>query len=314
MRLRRGVLNIANRACVLWALALGWLLPPTAAHAQLQLSWSAPEGCPDRASVLAAIDPALGSRVSVEAEVERHASGFTIRVHVQTDSGASREQFAADDCALFVRLLAVQVSLLGTERAAELTRPETARARAVANELRPAAKSSDVRWSGRALALAGTSPLAAFGVSVGAAYRSDPFELELRGGYLFPRDRSFAQQPAAGGTFQAWFAGLRGCAYSPWPAPSARLELAACAGIESGIVRGRGRGVMPAHTTDRPFVSLSAGLAVALSLGRVFAVRLEGDALFGLVRPDFFVRNLGELQRVPKVGVRGMFGIEARLP
>ena len=284
------------------AILLLLLLLPSRAQAEPTLDWNAPSGCPDAATVEHAVKHASGesawqSPLDVEAEVERIATGYALTLVVRTSTGESRERILASDCSLFVRLIAVKVSLLVTE--AEPTRP---------------AAYGGSAWSVRVQGIVTMLPVPppAFGLALGGAYRTRLLRLELLGSYVFPRTRSFEQQPRAGGTFQAWSAAARACFVSPWPRAELLFELAGCGGIEAGLVRGSGFGVSPAKVTDRPFSMASASLSITIPLSPMFALRADIDLLLGLLRPSFFVRNLGTAHRVPSLGARGFLGAELR--
>lgn len=214
-----------------------------------------------------------------------------------------------------MRLIALKISLLATEPEPDVPVPSSrASAAAVGGDRTVEARHR--AWSLRAQALVVTTPVPApaFGAALGAGYRFGLLRLELLGSYLFPRDRSFSPGHEAGGTFQAWSAAARACAVSPWPHAEQAFELAGCAGIEGGLLRGRGFGLSPAKVTDQPFLLASAGLSATVPLGSRLAVRADVEVLFGVVRPDFFVRNLGTLHRVASIGTRGFLGVELRWP
>jgi hypothetical protein len=293
-------------------LAAAWAAAPSFACAEPQLAWSAPAACPDEAAVRGAmegaLDPAEAPRatLSVDAEVRAGRDGFELLLAVQTPSGTSRERLVASDCALFVRLIALKVALLSTAADAAVS------GAGVAAPKPPASLGAQLSpWSLRAQALAGSAPLPAAGLGVtgGVGYRADWLQLVGLASYLFPRELYFAEQPGVGGAFQGWVIGARACGVSPWP-----LALAACAGVEAGLVRGQGLSVTPANVTDRPFASATAGVSATAALGRLVGLRLDVEALLGVVRPAFFVRNLGQLDRAPALGARALLGVEVRLP
>jgi hypothetical protein len=130
--------------------------------------------------VRSAIDHAAGplarrSTVRVEAEVEQRTGPYELTLVVQTATGSSREHLVASDCSLFVRLIALKVSLLATE-------PEP-----TASAIPAAVSGSDEHtttihaWSLRTQAFAATTPVPtpAFGMALGAGYRIDALRFEV---------------------------------------------------------------------------------------------------------------------------------------
>ena len=116
-----------------------------------------------------------------------------------------------------------------------------------------------------------------------------------------------------GGRFDAWRVFARGC-FVPKAGPRDRIELPLCPSFEVGQVRGRGLDDLP--------ISLEANLLwVALGLGQgLWFAPLERLAL-GVdlqlavpLRGGRFLIETVEIQRITPLAVRGLVGLELRLP
>lgn len=154
-----------------------------------------------------AIDRAAGpvarrSTTKVEAEVEQVADAYQLTLFVQTATGSSRERLVASDCSLFVRLIALKVSLLATEPEPESERTTSSRQGAAA----AVGGNGDYTalahaWSLRAQAFVATTPVPspAFGIALGAGNRVHALRLELLGGYLFPESARSNDNPTQAG-------------------------------------------------------------------------------------------------------------------
>ncbi|HKU39948.1 MAG TPA: hypothetical protein VJR89_17430 [Polyangiales bacterium] len=284
------------------------------ARAQTQLEWEAPAGCPDEAAVRAGIERRLATSperarlapMRIDALVTREATRYRLELTLQTATGESHELLFAEDCALFARLIALQASL----SAAPLTAASALPPRAHAARQREPPNA----WSVRASGLVATTPLPApaYGLGLGAALHVLPLRFELSAGYLWPREQRYALRRDVGGALSAWLVGLRACAVGRLAA----VELAGCAGLDGAILRGEGRGVDPELVSHRFALAVSGGVFANLPLGRALSVWLGADLPLSLMRPTFQVQNLGlgALYRPPRLGVRGMLGLEVRVP
>ena len=122
--------------------------------------------------------------------------------------------------------------------------------------------------------------------------------------------RSVVRDGGAGGQFDAWLAGAVGC-YVPG---RSKLELPVCAGVEAGQVRGQGLETLP--TVDRaafPYVALRLAPGITWVPIERLAIGFDLELAAPLTRGEFVVDAI-VVQRVVPVTVRGMLGIEIRLP
>jgi hypothetical protein len=114
----------------------------------------------------------------------------------------------------------------------------------------------------------------------------------------------------AAARFDAWRVEARGC-WVPTPGP---VELPLCVGVELGSVRGRGLPPTPEPTSTRFF-----WVAPTLSQGLIWAPveRFAFGPELGLVSPltrGRFVAGALEIDRLARIGVRGLLVLELRLP
>jgi hypothetical protein len=276
-------------------------------RAEIALAWQAPAGCPDAAAVEQTMrkwlessgTPAGDADVHIDADVAAAPSGYVLALQLRTPSGARRTNMVSATCDVFAQLIALQASLLIADQPAEpmpRTAAEAAPTQALALRVHGALASSPLPWP-------------AAGLGVGAAYVALPLRVELGLGYVFPRERRYDTQPEAGGSFQSGFVSLRPCAATRF----GRVEVAGCVSAEVGILRGHGFGLSSARGTNRHWFALAAGPALNVHVAPAWSVWLGLDLLWSLVRPEFYVAELGPLYRTEKLGVRAALGIELRI-
>lgn len=142
------------------------------------------------------------------------------------------------------------------------------------------------------------------------ALRTRSARVELRGRWAMPQ-RTFDQgHPDAGVRVDLWTLGASGCYAPRWQ----RLEFPICAGLEFGVMRGRGVGV----TRPRQAQMLYAAVPVDANLlwAPIPRVGLLVGAGAGptLVRPGFRLERAGQLFRAGPVALRVVLGVELRFP
>jgi hypothetical protein len=122
--------------------------------------------------------------------------------------------------------------------------------------------------------------------------------------------RSVVRDGGAGGQFDAWLVGAVGCFVSG----RAKLELPVCAGVEAGQVRGQGLPTLPiVDQAAFPYVALRLAPGVTWVPIDRLAIGFVLELAAPLTRGEFVVDAI-VVQRVVPVAVRGMLGIEIRLP
>jgi hypothetical protein len=292
---------------------------PAAADAAPPLAWSAPEGCPDRASLEAAIERLLGEpiakadRAPARAEVAADAGGFALRVTMGGDAGRARELRAAT-CAEAADAAALVIALAWGEgaRAPPPVAHDAARPAREARTTRAAPPATAERVRGRLSVLAafeaGPLPSIAPGFGVALGVSRGPLRGELFGEALLEQ-RATLEGGAAGGDLALYVAGLRAC----WSALSTPIELAPCAGLEAGGVRGAGFGVPAARSATSPWLSPFFGLSMEKAFLDPWLAGLRVEALVPLVRERFLLGST-ELHRPSPLAARLELTIGARWP
>lgn len=133
---------------------------------------------------------------------------------------------------------------------------------------------------------------------------------EAYGRYWFPRDERVEGDPALGGVFRSWAAGLRGCGWLGRGAVSFPL----CGALEVGQIIGRGTGVSDSRTGFGTWAGGNATAGVAWSPAPQFAILGAVEGTVAIARPRFEITNIGVLHQPAPVGMRAFFGTEVRFP
>ncbi|MFV8751013.1 hypothetical protein ACNOYE_10750 [Nannocystaceae bacterium ST9] len=313
------------------------------------LDWQAPATCPSEAEVLARVrarvPASTSATLSIRARVSADESSHRVELELRNAEGESMRSFAARDCETLTDAVVLVVAVtfdpvwlveqLERERAPsegpELEAPEPEAPEPEAPEpeapestridapielglqLEPAAEPSprvSLRVGLRAFGGGGYGPTRGAHGFVGGALAliGERWRVELGARWSAPRVVRRAE--GAGGRFEAWSLGARGCFV-----PVARaLEFPLCLGIEAGLVRGRGLESLPrVETASFPWVagSVAQGLWWA-PLDRL-ALGVELELVLPFTRGSFLVDER-EVERIAGIGVRGLAGVELRLP
>jgi hypothetical protein len=133
--------------------------------------------------------------------------------------------------------------------------------------------------------------------------------VEAYGTYWLPRSVTSEDDPAIGGRFWLWSAGLRGCVVPE----VGKVSFPLCAGAEAGQMVGRGTGIENPVVGGQPWLGVAIAPHVAWypipRLGVVFGA----DLLVSVLRPGFGIDYVGPLHRAAPVAGRGKLGLEVRL-
>jgi len=306
-------------AIALWATALAEALP---AHAQLppaiELSWQAPDGCPDEAQVRAEAARALGtapatsSPLVAEAQVERSGEGYVLHLRTRFEGKLGERRLEARDChALMQSVTLVLGVLLGAEPS-----PEPAPAPALDPVPAPAPAPAPVPVPAPDEPTTAEPPRRPrpFALLLGAglqlALMPEPaflglFGAELRLGALalgaqVQGSQPTEQQPATGVATR--MAGLGGALLACYRWPVTSMALGLCAGARAAALRARGEGpAIDPSAAVAPWYALFAGADLTWPRDAVLGLRLWADAAVSLARPRFVVQGVGEVHRVPPV-------------
>lgn len=116
-----------------------------------------------------------------------------------------------------------------------------------------------------------------------------------------------------GGRFDAWRVSARGC-FVPTLGARDRLELPLCPGVEFGQVRGRGLDSLPiALEASFPWVALGLGQGLWFAPLDRLAIGVDVQLAVPLRGGRFLIETI-EIQRIAPLAVRGLVGVELRLP
>lgn len=132
-----------------------------------------------------------------------------------------------------------------------------------------------------------------------------------RGRWIPPR-RTLADDPTRMGRYDGGLGGVRACVVPAFA--RVRLEAPICAGIEAGVLRGRGIEPTPNPTTaTQPWAAVELGPGLLYVPKRWVALGLELDLVVALLRGGFTAGN-AVTQSLAPVGVRALAGVEFRFP
>jgi hypothetical protein len=296
-----------------------------------ELHWDAPAGCPGESAILDAVRHWLAQSaerldpraVRVDARITAQAGGFGLDLELQSPSGRSREQLRAERCETFVDVVALKVTLASPPLGAASTDiPPRAPAGGASRVLEadPANRAADPASPGQNSAI-GVSARLLGGVGLGSlpglapnaaamgSLRVGPFRFELGANYGFPSTVRYSSVPTAGAELQL-LTGIAQACFSPLVRP---VELPICAGIELGVMRGRGFGVSEAYTSDQLWAAAVLAPALRVPLFGPVSAWIELRGLAVLARPRYHVRNLDVLYEPERFAVRAMAGLEFAL-
>lgn len=322
----------------------GWfVVAASLGSPQVDVVWSGPDACPrDRfvdalAHHLASSDAAP---VGVAAEVVEQAGAWrlTATLSARGETYAPRS-FAGRSCEAVVDAAALATAIaidpLHVEDAPDLAVPEPAadepavaepQERIAADEVSPpvvasrtiaptrvAAKRTRVRGL---FAIAGTIdggalPGVGGGLVASAGIIRRKLRLELSASWRAPvRVRSLEDRDV-GARVQVIAAGARACRTIT---PTRALELPLCAGVDAGVLRGRGFGLSPDRTTTLPWIAAIAAAGVSWSATDRLALFVRSELGVPILQQELAIRGLATIDRVAPVFGRAAAGLEVRFP
>lgn len=293
-------------------LALGLAAKSGTASAddRFTLAWDAPSGCPSRAiverTVRAWMEPDRGGQASptvrVEAAVRPADGGWELDLSLASPGGSEHQLLRASRCETFVEVVALKVAL-AADPAAIL--------RSLATALPPSPEPLAPRFAVRGALGAGIGPLpdiSAF-AAVAGSLEWPGWRLEAGVTGWLPRPAAYPDLPNVGANFTLVTGGARGCLV---PAMG-KVDFPLCAGVEVGALQGTGFGATRDEASTELWTAGVAGPAARIPLGGSTSLWIGADAVVGVVRPSFFVRNLDQLYRPDPVAARTWAGFELRL-
>jgi hypothetical protein len=283
--------------------------------------------------------------LEVTASIMPVAEGFEARIELRNREGAGERSLSSRDCSLLtdaivlviaVTLDPVTTAARSSQRDAEIrARPEDESPAPVSEPVPPSpptdedrgisiglgsedaadsttSSTSRLQLGLRVLGGGGFGPTNTGYASLAGSFAliGERWRVAIDGRWAVRR--SVVRDGSVGGQFDAWLVGAVGC-YVPGPARG-RLELPVCAGVEAGQVRGQGIETLPVvDTAAFPHVALRLAPGVTWVPIERLAIGFDLELAAPLTRGEFVVDAI-VVQRVVPVAVRGMLGIEIRLP
>jgi hypothetical protein len=304
---------------------------PTPA-AGVELTWSAPEGCPPVEDVRARLDALLGDRqagapfVRLEATVSRKDGTFALQMRTETASGISTHALSSPDCQALADgaalVAAVAADPLAVDRSLDASQSEepelppdevtVTRTPPDDDDDLPRGRLRLARFALRADGLLeyGMLPKLGLGPVITAGLIGPQWRVELGAIVLVPRPVFTDDTNTAGAAIGSWSLRARGCGV-----PVVRIvEFPVCAGFEGGQMTARPLGNVTDNRDDRRgFGLFSFGGGFGIS-PRPFIALLAGvDGIVALSRPRFDVAGM-LLHQPGRIGVRATVGLELRVP
>ncbi len=319
-----------------------------AASPHLELSWTGPPSCAEKAPVEAEVErllaraPAGGPTLHVDARVEpRGPDRYHLVLETSEGENRFRRELDAASCEELTKPAALVIALAidpeATARVLAETVPESKDvpapvdappqpvARPEVSPAPPPAVAPDQGvarpppanprvWSPyvRPAVVFDSSvlPAPSTGPGVGIGIASSAWRFELGAFYLPARFAEVGPSITKGGDISLTAGTLSSC-FVPIREP---LELGPCLGMEAGVLHGEGVGVSAPAEDDVPWLAARAGGRVAFAFGRNFAASLRADALARVGRGEFVVENLGRVHSPGSFGLRLEAGLELGLP
>jgi hypothetical protein len=306
----------------------------------VDLTWSAPPGCPDEAQARAVVarlagDPGRstdGPRVTVRVDVSPSVSGLwgaRIAIEQGGDAAPHERRIEGSSCVEVADAAAVAIALaLASPGPSPAASPPLAPPAPAAPPRVPApppvpALPGDVPDppAQRGLAVHGglratggfdfaSLPAPAFGTVVSGVLVLGANRVEINGSAWLAQPVAATAQAMAGARLALYAAGVRYCRTFV----ESVVELAGCGGIEAGEMHGSSYGVTQPASGAAPWVAPGLGLDGRWGFSRHLALTAGLDGLVPLVRESFAIAGIGALYRPPPVTGRALLGLELRFP
>jgi hypothetical protein len=269
---------------------------------ELEVEWTAPEGCPDSAEVTSRVSRLLGgvvkSKLTAVTDVMRTPGGYRARLRVTTPAGSGERVLDNSQCDILADSVAVVIALSASSSLDSLSVEDT--------------QERDGRLafaaSAQGSALFGVLSQPALGLGGGIAVEGlSSLRLELRGAYYFQQSATFDRSPL-GGTFGLATFGARACrvwSFGAW-------DLSPCAGVEAYFVTANGFGGEVSRREDVSWWGPALGAFGRLRLSKTLAVYLVADGVAPLTRRRFVFSDVGELHRPSAVALELLVAPEVR--
>lgn len=302
-----GVKNLA--ACVLMVL---FAVPCAARASDLDLSWSAPAGCPDRESLRQGIARRVGRAVELGSDapvrvrgvVSAAGNGYTLALETRLGSESEERSLSARGCNELARAAILTASLLlvpgvPASQPFGAARPE--------REAESTPRSWQMAVRARLALDLGSLPHAAFGPSVALGLIVPALQFELGGSYFPERTIQGGSPRRQVGAVGLW-AGSASVCRELWSA----LELAPCATFELGRIVVSGATLQNPESARATWLLAQLGLRFGIALGA--GLHWQSELAMGLPLHHFELASheLGTVARVSNVVGRLSTGFELR--
>ncbi|MEM6996949.1 MAG: hypothetical protein AAF721_40980 [Myxococcota bacterium] len=317
---------------------------PEAASPELELTWSAPQPCPDAQSVQDRVvqllrrplaDAGELGTLTVNGRASAEGDGWSLALTIGTDAGARTRTLTGPSCDTLAETVALLTAISldpGVDPSAPLpptpprepeapppkdapperapTKPEATTPTEVVPPPDPRHRAAIFVGGSGAV---GVTPLVAPGVTAAAALMWPHARLQLRFDHWFARTVDAPDGADAAASISMTTGGIRGCAV-----PTVGIaDFPVCAGVLGGQMRGRGQRLASRVDARLPFVGFDIGPAVGIApkaMRGIVAFVLAVDIVVPVLRPGFIVDDLGLVSRIFPVVGRATLGIEIRLP
>jgi hypothetical protein len=303
---------------ILWAQAAAPAAAPSAPEPPpplpIDLRWEAPAGCPDVATVRAAIARGLpAAPAGVAPSIAPMAASIFVRALDDDHWQASLELRGADwtatralrgaSCGAVADAASLVIGLA-------LTSELSARPVVVAPAPTPPPRAPALSTPVASLSVVGESgalPAATIGGALALGWRWTRARVELRASLFAPRTSYVAAFPDIGGRISLATLSARDCAL--W---GGTLSLGPCVVVGVDRIAGTGIGPITTAAVTSWTPSFAAGVQGEWRVSRWVAAFLEVEEAIPLVRARFSVENVGMVHQAAPVSLRGAAGLELR--
>ncbi len=310
----------------------------------VELSWSAPQGCPDKAAVVAEVDTLISQattsgtrRVAAAGVVEREGDDYVLTLEVDSDGDVGRRVVRGRSCerlgeaAALIVAIAYDPSLgavaeepdppAASPATAEPTTPPPAEVSPRTDQPPPepttppptddhdeGVVSGLVGLGGVATVGALPAPSAGLSLRLGLAY--ERLDVALEGAFWLGRNVNVGSGPAGGAlSFQS--ASLVGCG-AVVRLLGDDLDLGLCGRFSVGRMRGDGFGVDRPGSAESAWVAMGPGTMASWSVVPWLRLRLEVSAMFAALRPTWELQNVGALDDPGVASARLGLGLDTK--
>jgi hypothetical protein len=311
---------------------------PASAHPAngVDLSWTAPDGCPDAAYVTSYLERLLGRHIEPSSESAIRAVGtvrknevgnWELAFRISVSDRVAEEVLVASKCRALADATVLKTALAadplavvdaiearpasgagGTASGGSSGSPAGEPPLALSSVgFVPAPEPTLVRLRVEGVGIMGPMPALGRGGGVYASLQHGRVRFELGGEIAWGGETRSSSAPSVGAHLSLISGAARTCLLLP---REGRWSVPICGGFELGVMHGAGFGAAVPESAQSLWGAAVVGPAVRFSASRRWALWVELDAVVPLIRPGFYVENLGTLYVAPAAGTRGAVGLE----